>query len=555
LHRIVARLLIIVLVVASMSVMFLPVQGKPRTIIVPDDYLSVTAAIGNAADGDTIFIKKGTYEEPRNQTLMINKTISLVGEDTKGTIVYLHPPLVPYTLFTQTFMVYASPIQIESDNVKLSGLTITSEVGTYGQSVTETQLSATGNQIKIVNDVLNFKVAVTGNGTQIINSTIAGVDLVGSHLVVADNEIHLRGTGQFLISCIGSYNVIDSNNATDVAPVKGMVDGSGGIRVEGFRNIVQNNYVDAQSGIRGSMQMSGDENIVYKNTMHNFVSVGSRLNLVYGNIISSNLETSGHNNTFVGNYFWGILLDSSDSDASNHIFYNNNMDFAANAALPEGEKTFAISSGVHGPIFLDNGTVGNYYSDYNGSDLNNDGIGDIPYVVYANDTSNYHYTSPSDIANIVLTDHYPLIKPFDISTVTLGMPEWATAELLLINRPVVSIGSPESLTYNESSVNLTFTVDKSTSWLGYSLDGNDNVTIAGNTTLTDLSSGLHNITVYAMGENGNVRASETIAFSIAEAKPVAFPTAVAATVFGASIAAVAVGILLYVRKRKQGQPK
>ena len=93
-------------------------------------------------------------------------------------------------------------------------------------------------------------------------------------------------------------------------------------------------------------------------------------------------------------------------------------------------------------------------------------------------------------------------------------------------------------------------MDKSTSWLGYSLDGNDNVTIAGNTTLTNLSSGLHNVTVYAMDKNGNIGASETVTFSIAEPEKETFPTVSVAVVSGASLAIAGVGLLVYFKKRK-----
>jgi len=67
-------------------------KAETTTIIVPDDYPTITDAIGNATEGDTIFVKKGTYECPINQTLVIDKTISLIGEDAKNTIINLYPP-------------------------------------------------------------------------------------------------------------------------------------------------------------------------------------------------------------------------------------------------------------------------------------------------------------------------------------------------------------------------------------------------------------------------------------------------------------------------------
>jgi|YelNatPaOPRAMG01_1025707.scaffolds.fasta_scaffold09369_4 N-acetylneuraminic acid mutarotase len=112
--------------------------------------------------------------------------------------------------------------------------------------------------------------------------------------------------------------------------------------------------------------------------------------------------------------------------------------------------------------------------------------------------------------------------------------------------PVVSVVSPENnRTYAVSNVSLTFTVNKPVVWMGYSLDGQDNVTVTGNTTLSGLSSGLHNVTVYAKDSFGNTGASETITFTIAKPEPL--PTTIAAAV--ASVAVVGVGLIAYFKKR------
>jgi N-acetylneuraminic acid mutarotase len=80
--------------------------------------------------------------------------------------------------------------------------------------------------------------------------------------------------------------------------------------------------------------------------------------------------------------------------------------------------------------------------------------------------------------------------------------------------PRISVLSPENKVYNESSVALTFRVNEPASWTGYSLDGQDNVTVTGNATLSGLSSGLHNVTVYANDTAGNMGVSETIKFTV-----------------------------------------
>ena len=91
------KALILLLILVSLAVSITEVnvaKADSRTLVVPDDYPTITAAIGNTTDGDTVFVKKGTYDGPINQTIVINQTISLIGEDPETTILSLHPPWV-----------------------------------------------------------------------------------------------------------------------------------------------------------------------------------------------------------------------------------------------------------------------------------------------------------------------------------------------------------------------------------------------------------------------------------------------------------------------------
>ena len=113
--------------------------------------------------------------------------------------------------------------------------------------------------------------------------------------------------------------------------------------------------------------------------------------------------------------------------------------------------------------------------------------------------------------------------------------------------PVISVASPENRNYNSSEIQLNFTVNRQADWMGYSLDGNENVTLTGNTTINGLSSGLHNVTIYAKDELGNIGTSETICFSI----ELPFPTTLVALASAATIAVVGIGLLVYFKKRKR----
>jgi len=80
--------------------------------------------------------------------------------------------------------------------------------------------------------------------------------------------------------------------------------------------------------------------------------------------------------------------------------------------------------------------------------------------------------------------------------------------------PTVMVSSPQNTTYASASVPLTFAVSEPAPWMGYSLDGQANVTITGNTTLAGLSNGSHSIVVYAVDAAGNMGSSAIISFVV-----------------------------------------
>ena len=82
--------------------------------------------------------------------------------------------------------------------------------------------------------------------------------------------------------------------------------------------------------------------------------------------------------------------------------------------------------------------------------------------------------------------------------------------------------------------------------MSYSLDCQDNITVTGNATLSELTNGVHNVTVYAEDTFGNEGASEAIIFDI----DVPFPTTlVAASVI--TVTVVGICLLVYFKKRKR----
>ena len=109
--------------------------------------------------------------------------------------------------------------------------------------------------------------------------------------------------------------------------------------------------------------------------------------------------------------------------------------------------------------------------------------------------------------------------------------------------------SMENKTYGNSNIPFVLVTNEPASQVLYSLDGLDNITISGNSTLTDLSPGNHSVTVYASDLAGNIGTSETVSFTIAMPEP--FPTVSMVAVFAVSIAAVAAALVLFTRMRRR----
>jgi N-acetylneuraminic acid mutarotase len=109
--------------------------------------------------------------------------------------------------------------------------------------------------------------------------------------------------------------------------------------------------------------------------------------------------------------------------------------------------------------------------------------------------------------------------------------------------PIIDIMRPENRSYDATDIQLTFTVNENVTYLAYSLDGQEKVTIIGNVTLPALSDGSHSLTVYATDEFGNY-AEKTVYFNIA-----LFPMLAVAAVLAIITIVLAAGYLLFKRRK------
>jgi hypothetical protein len=501
---------------ASCLVTFLPVKAETSTIVVPDDYETINAAIANANDGDTVFVRRGTYEE---KTLETNKTLWLIGEGAEFTKINLDPPLFDYPVFTVTFTARASSIIINANDFRLSGFTIVSP-DSYNQNPGGGAI-INGDRIKIAGNNLTIGGLVMSGSFSTIaenNLTMDGkIEFTGSNLTIVRNTFNSKGTP--VLSCKGSYNILASNTIGGSSTPGNYVS----MYIEGFSNIFYDNKVTI------ILDIDGTENSIVKNNLYDLILLGSS-NSVYKNSIATGLTVWCINSTYYAN---SVTLEYPVAwrKEANNVFYHNN--FESHVEIRSWEDLEPA------PYYWDNGSEGNYWVDYNGNDGNADGIGDSPQFIGTNQS-----------------DRYPLMSPFNTDSVELNLPDWVTERLATslyifdIEPPRIAVLSPENTTYHGGNFSLTFTLSEPFLWIGYSLDRQENVTIDGNMTLTKVVNGDHNLTVYAKDAAGNIGASKIIYFAMAEEAEL-FSTTLVIAVSGISLAVVAAGVLVYWKKRKR----
>jgi len=395
------------------------VKAEPKTIVVPDDYSTIQEAIEKVDEGDIIFVKKGIYDGPINETLIINKTISLIGEESslmgeETTTLNLHPLLLNKTLFYQPYLTYNTSLIVEANNVTISGFTIKAPSPGGG-------ISVVGDGTKITNCIINTNSLTLKGSYSTISETllfISNLNVKGSSQTIAQNTL-FKGD----VEITSSHNNIIGNSIGDE------------IRLKGSYNIIAGN-----SFYRIFLEHS-DSNKIHNNTF-SCIWLG-----FYGHTCSNN-TVSG--NFLDGGYIWGILM----GDGSYNVFHDNlicnytgshdgyGIAIGGNHLVAE-YNTFYRNTlvnnnrnvGTNWEIlgagnFWDNGEVGNYWDDYTGTDSDGDGIGDIPYIV---EGCKWDDAAGGHVEFVFGQDNYPLMEPTII-------PEFPSpAPLLIMTVAVVAV--------------------------------------------------------------------------------------------------------------------
>lgn len=316
-----------------------------NTWYVPDDYTTIQAAVDAARPGDTIIVRDGTYTE----NVDVNKD-HLTIQSENGAEVTIVQAANLYHVF-----------HVTADYVKINGFNVTE----------------TTNACGIYLDNVQF----CNISENIASSNIHGIMLYdSSYINVIKNDLYSNARGIGLR--YSSYNNITNNNISD--------NYNEGIWMNySSNNNIMSNNINWNSLHGIFLGVSSNNNINGNNISYNMFGIGLQLsngNVIMNNNINSNLAIV-HD---------GIVFYHSSSN--NKIYLNNFQNFRnvhflyedlANTWNSPSQITYAYNDNTYA------GYLGNYYSDYAGSDSDGDGIGDSPYPIDGDG------------------DNYPLVEPFE----------------------------------------------------------------------------------------------------------------------------------------------
>lgn len=397
-------------------------SNHPETLRVPQDFPTIQSAINAAYGGDTVTVSSGTYQE----NVVVNKSVSLVGEDTKNTI-------IDGNLTGNVVNITACKVNINGFTIQRSGTKWPNDNGIY---IGKESISNNVSDNIIAGNYLGIYVDGSSNNTiygNRITSNSAGIEISSSstNRIIGNNVTYnydgiafdwsannmLRnnrmvgntlGFGYYNGWSLSDYlNDIDTSNTVNGRPIYYWINKSdvnapidaGYVALVNCTRITVHDLSLTRNG-QGVLLAYTKDSTITKNNVTNCAE-GIRADYSSNNTLSENIIGAGVNGILLtyssnNNIIENSLTAHSQSgiyifmSSGNHIYHNN---------LNDTKQVLTYNS----TNVWDNGypSGGNCWGGYIGTDANHDGIGDAPYIIEASNKDNYplmsHWTPP-DIA-------------------------------------------------------------------------------------------------------------------------------------------------------------
>lgn len=309
--------------------------AEPTTIIVPDDYPTLQAAINAASPGDVVLVKSGIYYE----NIVINKSISLIGEGKELTII--------------DGLCRTVVVMVEANGVLIRGFTIQN-----------------------------------GASPEHHGFQHAGIGVRNcSNVVIKDNVVKGCDEGIWLLSasnCVVEGNMIYDNYCPGVKITRWFW-GKPPTTIFPEKNLITNNTITGN--FHGLFVSDSSDNKISRNVIKSNKQWGISLyDLASSNEISEN--------TIADNQY-GIYVGRSEN---NKIYHNNLINNEVQAYVykyegvaPSNFWDDGYPSG--GNYWSDYAGVDEKSGSYQ-NETGSDGIGDIPYVINEDNVDRYPLMRP-----------------------------------------------------------------------------------------------------------------------------------------------------------------
>jgi hypothetical protein len=328
-------------------------ETQPKTITVPDDYPTIQAAIGNATAGDTVYVRKGIYYAPYFNVIVIDKPLSLIGEDASSTII---DGIDRGEYSMGHYVMTWNGITLDAPNSTISGFTIRN----MNHAIINGHSSPSGDRI-LGNNLSNNKVPIAWGGTD------------------------------FLIE---GNNITDNDEAMNIGGLNGLISNN---TIEGLAVYAQNITISGNciSNIGLSIGQSNSINVYGNNITDSLQGIAFSWG-IYNVTIRSNNIMNNNIGIFLDNF---VYVSPNNIGKGNQIYLNNLINNAKNAFVkPDYPYNISMIDNAIGNgtdvVSWDNGTVGNYWSDYKGNGS---------YVIDENNVDHYPLTQQANIFSVTPT--------------------------------------------------------------------------------------------------------------------------------------------------------